>query len=698
MNHLISKKLGCLAVLSFSLGSILLSAQSLPDQAPRTWILPDQDAVFKEFCLTGAGAENYALIKADFDELWLDSPFPEEPQKYGDPDPRKRTSAKADLWRDAQDTCGQVASVAATSALLWRVTGEDKYFEKAREFILKAAAWDNAGATDIFYNDEAHFRLWRKLPMAYDQIRTQLSEEDRSKIIPSFALRGERSAFWIKKSRTATLKKNSLEVIPSSHPVRFMAMTGMSGLALYDDIPEARSWFNFAYTWYKESFTPWGGDDGGWAEGVAYWRGVYEHAIFQDALLLLGDSEAYSTPFWKNTGYYQVYFTQPYGATQFGDLSRSGKFNMEPNVKHFMDHLGRVTGNGDFISWAAQYNDPEKLPTEKGLKEIDREYPTSTEYLIRDFIASRLPEVKATNLADLPGSRYFKDIGWVGMHSALGDPENDIHLSFKSSPYGSISHSHADQNAFILNAWGKGLAINSGYREFHRSMQHKYYTRETKSKNAVLIDLRGQAVQNENSTGKITNYESGERYSRATGEAATAYQFLQPRIKINQAQRDIIFIDKRYFIIRDIIKTSKPTMATWMLHAVNPMSVDTDSQKVLIENDGVYLATQLTSSEGQFGFRQWHKFEIPVDPKYADENHPDFPSYLTEANVEQSHLAADSVNFSESFTIDAVLWPTKNSEDLEALSIKTEGDTVIVTRPDGGIDKISISTTGVRID
>lgn len=86
MNYLFSTKLGCLAALSLSLGSALLKAQPLPEKAPRTWILPEQDAIFQESCTTGAGADNYAIIKADFDDPWLNSAFPKEPQKYGDHD------------------------------------------------------------------------------------------------------------------------------------------------------------------------------------------------------------------------------------------------------------------------------------------------------------------------------------------------------------------------------------------------------------------------------------------------------------------------------------------------------------------------------------------------------------------------------------------------------------------------------------
>src|SRR5690606_31381727 len=130
------------------------------------------------------------------------------------------------------------------------------------------------------------------------------------------------------------------------------------------------------YRWYRDIFTPWGGDDGGWAEGAGYWRGVYEHANFQDALLAIGDPAAYQNPFWKNTGYFQMYVVQPYRTTGFGDLSNAGKFNMESGVAHFIRHLGRVLDDGYLISYADLYSDPRPLPGKRGLPKLDRLYPT----------------------------------------------------------------------------------------------------------------------------------------------------------------------------------------------------------------------------------------------------------------------------------------------------------------------------------
>jgi hypothetical protein len=167
-------------------------ASLVPATAPRTNILAGRTDAFRVYCLTGEGAKAYALIKRDLDRDFIALPFPAEPLTYGDPTPSKRDSAKADKWRAVQDVCGRITGIAEAATLCWLVTGEEKYFAKAREILLGVSAWhfapdwksgDVVGATDIYYNDEAHFRLWRKLPLVYDQLRAKLSPADRATIL-----------------------------------------------------------------------------------------------------------------------------------------------------------------------------------------------------------------------------------------------------------------------------------------------------------------------------------------------------------------------------------------------------------------------------------------------------------------------------------------------------------------------------------
>ncbi|MBC8011124.1 MAG: DUF4962 domain-containing protein, partial [Burkholderiales bacterium] len=307
----------------------------VPSAAPRTLVLAGRADAFRVYVKSGPGKVAFEKMRADFDAEFLKLPFPDEPKTYGDPEPKTRDTTKADKWRADQDTCGLISGVAEAGALLWLGTGEARYLAKAKEFLLKSTDWSldpsgwskgpSRGATDIFYNDEAHFRLWRKMPLVYDLIRDQFTAAEKAKILAHFRERGAHSVEFIRKGRVEKAEKNSLEGKPSSHPIRFMAMTGLTALALWDDLPEqARDWWTLSYTFYRDRFPSWGGDDGGWAEGVAYWRGTMEHASFQDALVAIGDPLAYNTAFWRNTAYFQIYTVQPYRHTAFGDLSNAG--------------------------------------------------------------------------------------------------------------------------------------------------------------------------------------------------------------------------------------------------------------------------------------------------------------------------------------------------------------------------------------
>ena len=277
---MLSRCLSLLAALALPLNTFAappqLPAAHVPATSPRTLVPAGRLDAFRAYCTTGAGAEAFNLIKADLDRDFMGEVFPAEPLTYGDPNPSVRDSLKADKWRAVQDLTGRISGVAEAATLVWLVTDEERYLAKAKAFLLGSMDWHFApdwasgpvpGATDIYYNDEGHFRLWRKLPLVYDQLRDQLTPDEKARALAHFKIRGERTVQWIRESGVQDLKRNSLDVEPSSHPVRFMAMVGLTGLALWDDLPEARDWWEFAYTFYRDQFSPFGGDDGGWAEG-----------------------------------------------------------------------------------------------------------------------------------------------------------------------------------------------------------------------------------------------------------------------------------------------------------------------------------------------------------------------------------------------------------------------------------------------
>jgi hypothetical protein len=682
-------------------------AARAPAQPPRTAVLNGRQDAFRKYCTRGDGARAFSKIKADFDADFLAFTCPPEPVTYGDPEPKNRTSDKADQWRNTQDVCGRVAGVAEAATIIWIVTGEQRYLEKAKEVLMSACAWHFGpdwkqgpvvGATDIFYNDEAHFRLWRKLPLIYDQIRGQLTAAEKQAVLDHFRERGTRSIAFIRRAKVQDIRRNSLDVNAESHPVRFMAMTGLSGLALWDDLPEAREWWRFAYVFFRDQFSPWGGDDGGWAEGNAYWRGTFEHAAFQDALIAIGDPLAYASAFWKNSPYFALYNVQPYLHTTFGDTSNAGRFNLDPAVADYMEHVARVQQNGYFRAYAELCNDQRVRPADKGLAGLDRTYPTACEFLIRDFIVSGLPLPPAKALSGLPSCRFFRDVGWVSLHSALGRPADDIHVTFKSSPYGSFSHSHADQNAFILNAYGEGLAINSAYREFHRSPHHKEWTWQTMSKNDLLIDGLGQRAQDKKATGRITRFDTAPRYVWATGDATVAYQTLQKeKGRVQRVTRDLVFIDQRYLLVRDRVELTTAGKLSWLLHAEKNLSWDTKNDVAFIRGNRATLTTRLLSPGVTWRGSVTDQFPVPVDAKYSTGEVGSI--YVTGKWSNQSHLTAESSEAAKSFTVFAVLWPERGTNITVKLSLALGADGgLTIARPDGTTDSVKLTDNALRLD
>ncbi len=676
----------------------------VPSTAPRTGVLAGRAEAFRAYVTTGEGAAAFAKVKADFDATYLALPLPDEPLTYGDPSPSRRTSEVADKWRDVQDLTGLVAGVAEAAATCWLVTGEEKYLAKAKEFLVGASRWQLepdwrqgpvAGATCITYNDEGHFRLWRKLPLVYDQVRAHLSPDEKRIVLDHFRRRGRLSVEWIERQgNISKIVRNSIAADLSSHPVRFMPMTGLSALALWDDLPEARDWWAYAYRFYRDQFTPWGGDDGGWAEGVAYWRGTIEHAFFQDALLAIGDPLAYASASWKNSPYFAVYNVQPYLATSFGDVPNAGKFNLEPASAEYLLHLARVQQDGYLRAYAELQTDPRPRPTARGLGKLDRTYPTTLEFVVRNFLSSARPLPAPRDLAELPGARHFRDVGWVSLHSALGRPEDDLHITFVSSPYGSFSHSHAQQNAFVLNAFGEGLAIKSGLREWHNSPHHNQWVRQTVSANAVLIDGQGQKTQSKAATGRITRFEQTARTVWSTGDATAAYATLQPKGRVKQVTRDLVFVDSRYLVVRDHVRLADPGKVTWLLHTERTLHWDDAHARAFSRNGDAALTAHLLGN-APWNARVDEGFPVAVDPRYVSGE----ANYSTTAewNLKQNHLYAETREAATDHVIFAVLWPERQGTEPARLRITRDGDTLTIGRPDGRTDVILLNDTALDL-
>jgi hypothetical protein len=236
----------------------------------------------------------------------------------------------------------------------------------------------------------------------------------------------------------------------------------------------------------------------------------------------------------------------------------------------------------------------------------------------------------------LDGSRHLKDIGWVAMHSALGDAEKDVWVLFRSSRYGSFSHSHADQNSFQLNAYGRALAIDSGYYPWYGSTHDNLWTRQTWAHNDILVNGRGQPPHTWNAKGNIEAFDRHGLITVVRGQASESYNLPQPeetlsqwaeslkqpvppmQPKVESFERTLVFVASKcqpMLVIQDFVKTDGPAPFDWLLHALNRMEIGASPGTITIADSDVRLAVRLLSTV-PFQLSQSSAFNVP--PESAD--------------------------------------------------------------------------------
>ncbi len=174
--------------------------------------------------------------------------------------------------------------------------------------------------------------------------------------------------------------------------------------------------------------------DGIWHNGTGYFSAnILTLAYMPSLLSFVSRYDFLSHPWYQNAGRSLVYTCPPGSKSNgFGDSSEKGS---EPNrlVAAFADYLACETGNSYAGWYAGECRDLLRRDYELRLYRMctDQDYNTA-------FPAGADKMV------------WYKDAGEVAMHSAPEDTGKDLALSFRSSTFGSGSHTTASQNAFNL--------------------------------------------------------------------------------------------------------------------------------------------------------------------------------------------------------------------------------------------------------
>ena len=616
-------------------------AQRIPQTRPRVYLTPELVASIRKgepkVLADAAGSITRGTKR------YIGNPVYPEPLML----PKERT-ARGDAYLNIFRTMRPFTGGMERCALAYALTGDKTAGAEAKRRLMHYMTWDPKGSTDVRHNDEPAMDLAMRGPRTFDWIADLLTDEEKQKCYEVFRVRLGRI--------NQMHRRMPFETHPfASHAGRMVPFVVEGAIVFYHEIPEAKDWLEYTLHLMWNSYPAWGSADGGWHEGPGYW-GAYIGMMTRN-VYGFGEvgQEWKRKPFFQNTGYFGLYGVPAFARQHpFGDGHGGGVGRGQARILYGLASLH----NNPYFRWYAEVQgarsagDPER------------------------FAAYR-PDLMPKPPVDIPQSRVFPNIGLVGFHSDLADPKGNVQMVFKSDPYGSVSHNHASQNAFAINAFGEALAISSGHYQKYGCPHHAQWTWETRAHNAILIDGKGQRKRSPLSKGRIARYWNDDDVTYAMGDATAAYDGL-----VERAHRHVVFLRPDVFVIVDDLAAPQPVTAQWLLHARTQIAVDEKTKTATITSGDARLDARLLVPE-KLTFSQTDEFPVaPYRPNSPNQWH------LTVSTVDKSaaprflavlraHRAGQS---DESFRLRKV-----NVQGFLAVEVesRSSSDTVAVKLADG---------------
>ena len=475
------------------------------------------------------------------------------------------------------------------AAYAWAATHNPKYGADAARRLVAQAGWSTTGRISFRNNDMASRNVAWTLALGYDWTYDYLDPAQKKAILE--AIRTRTKDMYEQYVATDKIAKTPYD----SHGNLTLAITAAIAALMAGEIPEADDWMRGAVNMAIVFTSPWGGADGGFGNGTAQAQWDTGTNLIVWSVLKNATGIDIAKKEWvRNYARYLAYFLPPgTPAGLFGD-------GQEQDLSEIWARIGKA-----YTAFA---------PSPLG-RWYAAQWSGADDSRIEALLAPRMEKASAEFPRGTPNGAYFPSIGWAAMHSDLADPMRTS-VYFKSSPYGSYNHSHADQNSFVVNDKGKRLAIASGYYDNFRTPHWTNWYKQTRSTNAITFENgTGQRVDGREFSGEITRFESAASYDYAVGHAEKAYAGA-----LTRAQRTMVYLRPDVVIVYDALASANPHTWEWNIHALNRMTPASD-KAVHLRNADAQMCVEMLASPGA-AFSQTDQFTAPPAPSSMNKAEP----------------------------------------------------------------------------
>ncbi|KAJ3070904.1 hypothetical protein HDU99_002552 [Rhizoclosmatium hyalinum] len=474
------------------------------------------------------------------------------------------------LSKTANDISALTLAIYNFSWSLWFNPSNLVHFTELRRRVLSIASYNVTGMTGAASQDQANRDIMLSLSMAYDVIKQNLTEAERTLVVNTIRARGLQVY-----NNGAEVK--SLLVYPyDSHGANTLGFLSCTALAMAGEFPEAEKWLNDTLPMYIALYSTWSTEDGGFGNSLGY--AFFDATDSPQRWNWMSSATGLNVvgkQWIRNWPIQFVYFAPPYAATVGVGFGDSGEMDATVYKAIICGSLiARVLADTSSILTQSQKNlylwYCDRLNTNAMLD--DRYYG--------HIWAAPFPSIPqltdvAMKAAGYAPSIHLKQIGWVAMHSTLFSP-NRTSLYFRAAPLGSGNHNNADQLAFTLSHRNQSFLIASGYYDYYGSAQHYNWRKQTKAQSGgvTLTNDQGQTINSFSASGSIRQWYTSNKYDSVTGTAVNAYNDGYGTKQVTRATRSIIYFrGTNQYIIQDQFDSPVPQSWSWNFHAYKNMTL-----------------------------------------------------------------------------------------------------------------------------
>ena len=375
--------------------------------------------------------------------------------------------------------------------------------------------------------------------------------------------------------------------------------------ALLGEVNDAELWMEYIYELWIAQSPQMAEQDGAWINGTGYFKlntvTMYDISF---SLKELTGVDFMKSVWYRNNPKWLMYAFPPNSVSDgFGNGSDGA---LTPTINHaaYADVAARVLKNS-YAAWYAK-------ESAKVLGLSVHDAPDFNWFRIQRSNEMPLPD--SLQEFDLPQAAVFPEVGVAYMHTTMQNSKTNLMFSMRSSPFGSLGHTHAEQNGFNIAFGGKRLFYNSGYRPKMGDPHFLAWYKHTQGHNAILIDGEGQPF-NGGAYGWIPRFLHGKQISYAVGDASNAYSGSDEGQSIDfgmkHFRRHYIMLRPSIIVIYDELEANHDAEWSWLLHNDKGLKINPEKKAIIAENEVANAQVSLFSSD-EIDFFVTDQFSVPA--------------------------------------------------------------------------------------